>query len=193
VAATSGVKVNFGLASLALFAFMVGFFGARIFTTLRPDTVVVSGGVHFHHFWYGLGMIVAAGWLGIVSAHPTMNRLYATVFGFGGGLIGDESGLLLTFGDYHSELTYDFFIGFVCVVSLILLVFRYRAQVERDLAEVTKGETLLHTGVIAAGFSALFFSFGYLASGAGVAIVGIAIAVSGEVVRRRSRRQRPPQ
>src|SRR5271169_6019252 len=117
----STVKMNFGLASLALSAFVVSFFGARIFTTINPDTVVVSGGVHFHHFWYGLAMVVAAGWLGIVSFHPTLNRVYATVFGLGGGLIGDEVGLLLTFGNYHSELTYVFFVAFICVVSLLLI------------------------------------------------------------------------
>jgi hypothetical protein len=187
VAATSGVKLNFGLASLALFAFMAGFFGARIFTTLRPDTVVVSGGIHFHHFWYGLAMVVVAGWLGIVSVHPTMNRIYATLFGFGGGLIGDEFGLLLTFGDYHSELTYVGFVGFVCIVSIVLFVFRYRELIRRDLTEVTRGETLVHAGVIAVGFSTLFFSFGYLGWGAGVALVGAVVVVSGEALRRRSR------
>src|ERR1700691_4237778 len=104
VAASSGVRINYGLAFLALSAFMLSFFVARIFTTLHPDTVVVTGGVHFHHFWYGLTMVIVAGWLGIVSNHPVLDRVYATVFGLGGGLIGDEVGLLLTFGNYHSEL-----------------------------------------------------------------------------------------
>jgi hypothetical protein len=93
-------KTNFGLTFLALLSFIVAFFTARIFTTINPDTVVVSGGIHFHHFWYGLAMVATAGWLGISSNHPSLRRVYAVVFGFGGGLIGDEIGLLLTFGNY---------------------------------------------------------------------------------------------
>jgi len=183
----SAVKMNFGLASLALSGFVVGFFGARVFTTINPDTVVVSGGVHFHHFWYGLAMAVVAGWLGIVSFHPTMNRLYATVFGLGGGLIGDEVGLLLTFGNYHSELTYFFFVGFVSVALLLLLVIRYREPLKRDLIEVERGETLVHFGAGVAALSTLFLSFGFVAPGLGVAFSGIVVALGGAALRRRNR------
>ncbi len=181
------VKMNFGLASLALSGFVVSFFGARIFTTINPDTVVVSGGVHFHHFWYGLAMMAVAGWLGIVSFHPALNRVYATVFGLGGGLIGDEVGLLLTFGNYHSELTYVFFVGFVCVALLLTLLIRYRGPLERDLMEIDRGETLVHFGVVVAGLSALFFSFDFVAPGLGVVLVGVVVASAGVALRRRAR------
>jgi len=177
--------MNFGLASLALLSFTISFFGARLFTTITPDTVVVSGGIHFHHFWYGLAMVVVAGWLGIVSTHPTLNRVYATVFGFGGGLIGDEVGLLLTLGNYQSELTYVFFVGFVCVASLLLLVVRYQKPLKRDLEEMGKEETLVHVGIVAAGFSALFLSFDFVTWGLGLALVGGVIAVVGAALRRR--------
>jgi hypothetical protein len=184
----SSVKMNFGLASLALSGFVVGFFGARIFTTINPDTVVVSGGVHFHHFWYGLAMVVVAGWLGIVSFHPALNRVYATVFGLGGGLIGDEVGLLLTFGNYHSELTYVFFVGFICVVVLLVLLVRYRTQLKRDLADIDRGETLVHFGAVVAGLSALFFSFGFIAPGLGIALLGVVVALAGIALRRAAAR-----
>ena len=55
-------------------------------------------------------MIVAAGGLGIVHNDPRYRRLYAVVFGLGGGLVGDEIGLLLTFGNYDSVLTLYFFV-----------------------------------------------------------------------------------
>lgn len=186
MAATFRVKVNFGLGSLALIAFVVSFFLARLFTTLNPDTVVVSGGIHFHHFWYGLAMVVISGWLGIVSFHPTLNRLYATVFGFGGGLIADEVGLLLTLGNYHSELTYVFFIAFICFVTSAILVFRYRRSIGRDLEEMSRGETVVHIGVYTACFSALFFSFDIITAGLGTALVGILIALSGFVLHRKA-------
>src|SRR5437867_11445754 len=48
------------------------------------------------------------GWLGIAYSSDRLLRTYALVFGLGAGLIADEVGLLLTFGDYQSELTSDF-------------------------------------------------------------------------------------
>jgi len=184
VVTVSKIGINHGLAFLALSSFMISFFGARLFTTLNPDTVVVNGGIHFHHFWYGLAMVVTAGWLGIVSAHPSLNRVYATVFGFGGGLIGDEVGLLLTFGNYYSQLTYEFFVGFVCVVALFALVVRYRERLKRDVMELHRGERLVHIGVVVAAFSALAFSFDLVAIGLGVALVGVLIALAGTALGR---------
>ncbi|HME19099.1 MAG TPA: hypothetical protein VKF15_05150, partial [Nitrososphaerales archaeon] len=184
-ATVSSIRINHGLAFLALSSFMISFFVARIFTTLNPDTVIVSGGIHFHHFWYGLAMVVTAGWLGIVSAHPALNRVYATVFGFGGGLIGDEVGLLLTFGNYYSQLTYEFFVGFICVLVLLALVVKYRERLERDVMALDRGETTIHIGVVVAAFSALAFSFGFVAIGSGVALAGIIVALAGIALRRR--------
>ncbi|HUI01098.1 MAG TPA: hypothetical protein VLU99_04580 [Nitrososphaerales archaeon] len=184
MSASLGIRVDYGTTFLALLAFIVSFFGARIFTTLHPDAVLVSGGVHFHHFWYGLAMVVATGWLGIVANHPALDRVYATVFGLGGGLMGDEVGLLLTFGDYQSELTYDFFVGFVSAVVLILLVLRFGEPLKRDLADVERGEALVHLGVVVGGLSALFFAFGFWIPGSGLALAGAAIAISGVASKR---------
>src|SRR5271157_6543564 len=108
-AATKGSTPH-GLAFLALLSFVTSFLVARVFATLNPSTVVVSGGIHLHHFWYGLVMIVVAGWLGIVYNRPQFVQVYAIVFGLGAGLVGDEVGLLLTFGDYNSSLTFFFFV-----------------------------------------------------------------------------------
>jgi len=96
-----------GLAFYGTIAFTAGFFGARLFATLNPEVVVVRSGIHFHHFWYGLAMIACTGWLGITLRDERMGRNLAIIFGLGAGLIGDEVGLLLTFGDYTSNLTGD--------------------------------------------------------------------------------------
>jgi hypothetical protein len=178
-------KINFGLTFLALLSFTVAFFTTRIFTTINPDTVVVSGGIHFHHFWYGLAMVVAAGWLGIASNHPAWRRIYAVVFGFGGGLIGDEVGLLLTFGNYQSQLTYVFFIGLICFVTLAILLARFRADIKQDLLEMERGEVTVHVGLVIACASALPFAFGFLLAGSAFALAGIAVAGVGMTVRGR--------
>src|ERR1700730_8410368 len=154
-------RINFGLTFLALLSFTASFFTARIFTTINPDTVVVSGGVHFHHFWYGLAMVVVAGWMGIASGHPAWRRVYAVVFGFGGGLIGDEVGLLLTFGNYQSQLTSVFFIGFICFATLAILVVRFRTQLEQEVLEMERGEGVVQIGLVIICSSALPFALGF--------------------------------
>lgn len=179
------VKVGYARTFLAFAAFMAAFFGARVFTTAYPSTVIVNGGIHFHHFWYGLGMVVAAGWLGIASFHPSLNRLYATVFGLGGGLIADEVGLLLTFGNYHSELTYVFFVIFVFAIVCLALLWRFGNELKADLEEVERGEGLAHLGLVVAGFSALPFSIGAYGYGAVTVVAGATIVVLGSLVHRR--------
>ena len=181
-------KINFGLTFLALLSFIVAFFTARIFTTINPDTVVVSGGIHFHHFWYGLAMVATAGWLGISSNHPSLRRVYAVVFGFGGGLIGDEIGLLLTFGNYQSQLTYVFFIGLVCLVILLTLLVRFRTDLKQDLLEMEKGEVTVHVGLAITCASALPFASDFLLAGSVCALGGIALVVVGSVLHRRQKR-----
>src|SRR5437660_11980562 len=85
------------LAFLGTLGFMTSFLGARVFAILNPTVVVAQGSIHFHHFWYGLGMITLAGWLGIAFNRPRLVRTYAIVFVLGAGVIGDEVGDLLNF------------------------------------------------------------------------------------------------
>ena len=107
-----------GLAFYGTVAFVASFLGARLFATPNPTVTVVRGGIHFHHFWYGLAMVISAGWLGITLNNERMGRNLAIVFGLGAGLIGDEVGLLLTFGDYTSNLTEIFFVAAVGFIIL---------------------------------------------------------------------------
>src|SRR5271157_2826006 len=122
-----------GLFFLMLLSFVVSFLIARLFATLNPSIVVAAGGIHFHHFWYGLILMVAAGALGILHSEPRWRRLYAIVFGIGGGIAGDEVGLLLTFGNYNSILTLYFFVLVVSCGVLAMLLSRFRKELEYDV------------------------------------------------------------
>src|SRR5207247_10398204 len=84
-----------GLSFLGTLAFMTAFFGARVFAILNPTVVVAQGSIHFHHFWYGLGMITLAGWLGIALKRPKLVRTYELILFLGDGLNGDDGRLLL--------------------------------------------------------------------------------------------------
>ena len=167
-----------GLSFLGTMGFLTGFFGARLFAVQNPNVVVVQGGIHFHHFWYGLGMVTLAGWLGIAFNKPRLVRIYAIIFGLGAGLIGDEVGLLLTFGDYQSSLTTDFFVGVVGFIILASTLVRYRKIVVKDVIHTSWNERLVYIGINLAGLSAIFFAVNSITPGLVLAVFGFLLILS---------------
>ena len=132
-------------------------------------------------------MVVVTGWLGIVITTDRV-RLLAPIFGLGVGLIGDEVGVLLTFGDYQSEITAWFFVGSISAIILVTLSLRYRGQLEKDIFGVSGEEHLTHVGIFLAVFSSIFFAFNSLVPGSLFAGLGMAIFVLGELLERRPKR-----
>jgi hypothetical protein len=164
-----------GLAFYGTVAFVAAFFGARLFATLNPRVVVVQNGIHFHHFWYGLIMVITAGWIGIALSNAWLSRNLAIVFGLGTGLIGDEVGLLLTFGDYTSNLTEIFFVAAIAFIILATLLSKSRKQIERDVLNLSWKERGTQVGVFLAAFSVIFFAsgnwqIGFVSVGLGVLV-----------------------
>lgn len=74
---------------------------------------IILFGYHIHHFYFGIAMIALAGWLAILGNNIISREKLALLYGAGLGLLMDEIGLLLTWGDYYSGLTW--------LLSLILL------------------------------------------------------------------------
>ena len=144
------------LSVLALVSFTASFVVARTFTTFNPDFVVVSGGIHIHHFWFGLALQAIGGWLGISYNAKRINRLAAILFGAGGGLIGDEVGLLLTLGDYWSEITYTLIIMFLAIASTSILITRHSKAIVTELTDFVKSNASLYFGVFLAVVSIAF-------------------------------------
>src|SRR4030042_2574172 len=104
------MKPRAPLATLAIVSFILSFVVARAFPSFFPNAILISGALHIHHFWFGLVLLATGGWLGINYNYKEIAMLAAILYGVGGGLIVDEVGLLLTFGDYWSGLTWPFFI-----------------------------------------------------------------------------------
>jgi hypothetical protein len=138
------------LSMLALVSFMASFAVARTFVILSPTTVVLSFGVHIHHFWYGLVMIVIGGWLGISYQNELTDRIAAILFGAGGGLVADEFGLLLTMDNYWTEITYTFVVVFLTFASIALLLKKYSSAVRREFAEFVSNRGSLFFGIFLA-------------------------------------------
>jgi len=154
------IKTKPNLSILALISFTASFMIARIFTTLYPNTVLVGGGIHIHHFWYGLAMLAIGGWLGISIENERINRVAAILFGAGGGLIGDEVGLLLTLESesYWAEITYTFVIMFLTFTSTLILLNKYSKIIRTEFTQFLGSNASLYFGVFLAAVSAAFIS-----------------------------------
>src|SRR5437879_8535208 len=173
---SKGRRFEHGLSFLATLAFLGGFFGARLFHLAFPSLeIITSQGIHFHHFWYGLTMMGVAGWLGIVDNDEKFARVYAVVFGVGAGFVGDEVGLLLTFDNYYSELTFEFLVAALAFLILVALMIRYRRQLLEEVFHLTGAERLTHVGVFVVGLSAISFAFGTCELGIPLVAVGVGL------------------
>jgi len=152
------IKEKPNLSILAMTSFIASFTIARTFTTLNPTTVLISGDYHIHHFWYGIALLAIGGWLGISYQSERTDRLAAILFGAGGGLIGDEVGLLLTFSAhaYWAEITYTFVIIFLTFASMLILVSRYHKLIRTEFTQFLRSNASLYFGVFLAAVSTAF-------------------------------------
>src|SRR2546426_11343132 len=102
-----------------------------------------------------------------------MGRNLAIIFGLGAGLIGGEVGLLLTFGDYTSNLTEIFFVAAIAFIILATLLSRGRRHIEKEVINLSREERLPQIGDFIGAFSVIFFAVGHW--GVGFAVLGLGI------------------
>jgi len=149
------IKERPNLSVLALVSFLASFMVARIFTTLSPSTVLISGGYHIHHYWYGLIILAIGGWLGISYENERINRVAAILFGAGGGIIGDEVGLLLT-SEYWTGITFTFLMIFLAFASILILLFRFSRISLNEFSQFFHSQTSFYLGIFLATISVAF-------------------------------------
>jgi hypothetical protein len=144
---------------LALISFIASFAVARIFTTLSPSVVILVGnGIHIHHFWYGLALLAVGGWLGIINQTQRVDQLAAVLYGAGAGLIADEFGLLLTFGDYWNTMTYTIVGILLAFAFLGLLLIRHRGAIRAQFGRLTRIDAVFYCGIFLAMVSVAFLT-----------------------------------
>jgi hypothetical protein len=158
MAAEEEIKPRPNLSVLALVSFTLSFIIARTFAILNPSIVLTSGDYHIHHFWYGIALLATGGWLGISYHSEKIDSLAAILFGAGGGLIGDEVGLLLTLTSYAywAETTYTFIIIFLALASVLILVNKYRRLILTEFTQFLLSNASLYFGVFLAVISITF-------------------------------------
>ncbi|TDX48217.1 hypothetical protein [Orenia marismortui] len=126
---------------------------------LSPDTRFYIGrniilfGHHIHHFYFGIILIAIAGWISIVGSSILNRKHAALIYGSGLGLFMDEIGLLLTWGNYYSGLTYLLSL-FLIGIFLNILFFPYFWRevrnniLESKLHSITWNTLLKNTNVV---------------------------------------------
>jgi len=144
------------LSFIMLASFLASFAVARVFTAFFPSAVLEVQGYHVHHFWYGLALLAIGGWLGINYRDDHTERIAAIVFGVGGGLVGDEIGLLITFDNYYSELTYTFVISLLAFAFMATLFKRHGQAIITELFGFFRLNIDLYVGLFLAFISSAF-------------------------------------
>jgi len=144
------------LSFIMLTFFLASFAVSRVFTACFPSTVLVVQGYHVHHFWYGLALLAIGGWLGINYRDDHTERIAAIIFGVGGGLIGDEIGLLITFGNYYSELSYTFVISLLAFAFMTTLFKRHGQAIVTELFGFFRQNVDFYVGLFLAFVSSAF-------------------------------------
>jgi len=144
------------LSFIMLVSFLGSFAVTRVFTSFFPSTVLIVQGFHIHHFWYGLALLTIGGWLGINYRDDQTERIAAIIFGIGGGLVGDEIGLLLTFGDYYSGITYTFVISLLAFTFMATLFKRHGQTIINEILGFSRLNIDLYMGLFLAAVSSAF-------------------------------------
>jgi Ca2+/H+ antiporter len=101
---------------------------ARTYVFLGGTTDVVINGITFHHFFFGVALIAVVGILAfIVNAKVLRNRrimrFLAFLFGFGIGLVVDETNLFLIGGLNYTGFQYYLPADVVAEFVVVLIMF----------------------------------------------------------------------
>lgn len=94
----------------------------------KPSLELWIGNYHIHHFFFGILLLAISGWIGLVGSKNRYKYSSAMLYGGGLGLLVDEIGLLLTWGNYWATQSYIF--G-VIVVLIFLSIILYEHMKER--------------------------------------------------------------
>jgi len=144
------------LSFIMLISFLASFAAARTFTAFFPSATLIVQGYHIHHFWYGLALLAIGGWMGINYRDEQTDRIAAMIFGTGGGLVGDQFGLLVTLGDYYSELTYTFVISLLAFAAMVTLFKRHGRAIVTEIYGSSRQNVDLYIGLLLVFLSSAF-------------------------------------
>ncbi len=89
------------IAFIATFVLLRALTFAIRYHLLPVGNVVTSGGLHIHHFVWGILILLLSGFLGITVWSERLHPWLATIFGIGAALVIDEFALWLNLRDVY--------------------------------------------------------------------------------------------
>lgn len=117
-------------------SFLIAFTASRAIVVAagesKPSLELWVWNYHVHHFFFGLLLLSISGWISLVESQKKYKKISAMLYGGGLGLLIDEIGLLLTWGNYWATQSYIFS---VTVIFIFLSIILYEYNRERKRCE----------------------------------------------------------
>jgi hypothetical protein len=117
-------------------SFLIAFTASRAIVVAagesKPSLELWVWNYHVHHFFFGLLLLSISGWISLVESQKKYKKISAMLYGGGLGLLIDEIGLLLTWGNYWATQSYIFS---VTVIFIFLSIILYEHNRERKRCE----------------------------------------------------------
>jgi hypothetical protein len=107
---------------LAWWAFTVTFAGLRLLTWLihvhtRGLGNINAGGVHIHHYVWGILLLIGVAAAGLVERSPSWHATMGLLFGVGLALVIDEAALLIDLKDVYWQTQ-----GAISVATALIII-----------------------------------------------------------------------
>lgn len=114
--------------------------------------VVTGGGLHIHHFVWGILILLIVGFASIMNESPQVHAWLATFFGIGAALVIDEFALWLNLRDVYwqreGRISVDLAIFVSALLGLYYTAYRFWNQVAREIQGAIKFVTSEETRVL---------------------------------------------
>jgi hypothetical protein len=125
------------LSLAATFAFLRALTAAIRFGLLPIPNLVTNGGLHIHHFVWGIFLTLVVGFLALVLDQPTWHPRLAVPFGIGMALTLDEFALWLNLRDvywqHQGRLSVELVLGCLALLGVYLFGFRFWHAAVREV------------------------------------------------------------
>ncbi|MCZ7358021.1 MAG: hypothetical protein O8C66_05935 [Candidatus Methanoperedens sp.] len=120
---------------LITLSFLITFTASRALVVFsgesQPSLELWIGNYHIHHFFFGILTLSISGWISLIGNRRKYKMAAAILYGGGLGLLIDEMGLLLTWGNYWAKQSYVFGV-IVIVIFLSIILYEYTRERKRD-------------------------------------------------------------
>ncbi len=135
---------------LIFLSFLISFIVARVYVYFfigfgTASDLFPMKNYFLHHLYYGIALLVLAGWLAINYKNKKIHRISSILYGIGLGLFLDEIGLLLThFENYWDSITYTLIIITSLILINIILFKDFWDSIRKELKQYINKKQIKH-------------------------------------------------